>query len=65
MTRTVPRSMLVTDLTDFFLWDSSQDGVELQVFSACEQVVDGVELGAVSHILVHLIDLFCYTEHRR
>lgn len=57
--------MFVADLTDFFLWDSSQDGIELEVFSARQQVVYGVKLGAVSHILVHLIDLCCYTEHSR
>lgn len=57
--------MFVADLTDFFLWDPSQDGIELEVFSARQQVVYGVKLGTVSHILVHLIDLCCYTEHSR
>lgn len=58
-------SVFVADLTDFLLWDSSQDGIELEVFSARQQVVDGVKLGAVSHVLVHFVDLCCYTEQRR
>lgn len=53
---------LVTDLTDFLLRHSSQDGVKLKVLSAGQQVVDGIKLRTVAHVLMHLIDLFCYTE---
>lgn len=55
---------LVTDLTDFLLRHSSQDGVKLEVLSAGQQVVDGIKLRTVAHVLMHLIDLFCYTEER-
>lgn len=54
--------VFVADLTDFLLRNSSQDGIELEVFSASQQVVDGVKLGAVAHVLMHLIDLCRHTK---
>lgn len=49
------------DLTDFLLRYSSQDGVQLQVLSASQQVIDGIKLRTVTHVLVHLINLCCHT----
>lgn len=51
----------VADLTDFLLRHSSQDGVKLEVFSAGQQVVDGIKLRTVAHVLMHLINLCGYT----
>ena len=46
-----------THITDFLLGDSSQDGVQLQMFSSCQQLVDGVKLRTVTNVLMDLIDL--------
>lgn len=51
----------VADLTDFLLRHSSQDGVKLEVFSASQQVIDGIKLWTVAHVLMHLVDLCGYT----
>lgn len=53
--------LLVADLTDFLLRHSSQDGIKLEVFSACQKVVDGIKLRTVAHVLMHLIYLCSYT----
>ena len=53
-----------TDLTNFLLRHPSQDGVELKVFSASQQVIDGIKLRAVAHVLMHLIYLSCNTGMR-
>lgn len=37
---------------DLSFWDSPQASVEVQVFSACQQLIDGVKLWAVAHVLV-------------
>lgn len=44
-------------LAHFLLGDAPQDGVELQVLAARQQVVERVELRAVAHVPVHLVDL--------
>lgn len=49
------------DLTDFLLRHPSQDGIKLEVFSASQQVVDGIKLRTVAHVLMHLIYLCIYT----
>ncbi|TNN64374.1 hypothetical protein EYF80_025415 [Liparis tanakae] len=46
----------------FSFHGTSEDGVELEVLSAGQQVVDGVKLRAVAHVLMHLIDLRLDTE---
>ncbi len=53
--------VFVADLTHFLLGHTPQDGVKLEVFSASQQVIDGVKLGTVAHVLMHLIYLCCYT----
>uniref|UniRef100_A0A0E9X9Y4 Uncharacterized protein n=1 Tax=Anguilla anguilla TaxID=7936 RepID=A0A0E9X9Y4_ANGAN len=45
------------NLTDLLVGHTAQDGVELQVLAAGQEVIDGVKLGAVAHVLVHLINL--------
>lgn len=52
-----PPPACVTHVADVLLGDSPEDGVQLQVLPSCQQLVDGVELGAVAHVLVDLIDL--------
>lgn len=37
---------------DLFFWHPSQPGVKLQMLLSCQQLVDGVELGAVAQVLV-------------
>lgn len=54
--------VFVADLTDFLLRHSSQDGVKLKVFSAGQQVIDGIKLRTVAHVLMHLVDLCSHTE---
>lgn len=39
---------------DLVFWYSPQPGVELQMLLGSEQLVDGVKLGAVAQVLVHL-----------
>jgi len=56
--------VFVTDLADFLLRHSSQDGVELEVLSAGQQIVDGIKLRTVAHVLMHLMDLCLDTEVR-
>lgn len=56
---------LATNLADFLLGNSSQDGVELQVLAARQQVVDGVKLRTVAHVLVDLVHLRGHTEEHR
>lgn len=46
-----------TDLTDFLLGNAPQDGVELEVLAARQQLVDGVKLRAVAHVLVDFVHL--------
>ena len=46
-----------THITDFVLGDASQDGVQLQMFSSSQQLVDGVKLRTVTNVLMDLIDL--------
>lgn len=53
--------LFVADLTDFLLRHSSQDGVKLEVLSAGQQVVDGIKLRTVAHVLMHLMYLCIYT----
>lgn len=39
------------------LWDSSEAGIEVQMFSTCQQFIYGIKLWAVSHILVDIQDI--------
>lgn len=51
-------------LTNFFLRHSSQDGIKLEVFSAGQQVIDGIKLRTVAHVLMYLVYFFSYTGMR-
>lgn len=42
---------------DLRLWDASQAGVEVQMLSSRQQLVYGVELRAVAHVLVDIQDV--------
>lgn len=53
--------LFVTDLADFLLGHSSQDGIKLEMLSAGQQVVDGIKLRTVAHVLMHFINLCSYT----
>lgn len=44
-------------LANFFLWDSSQEGKELHVFSPSQELCDGIELGAIAHVLMYFVDV--------
>lgn len=46
-----------THVTHFLLRHPSEDGVQLQVLSSCQQLVDGVKLRTVTHVSMHLVDL--------
>lgn len=39
------------------LWNPPEAGVEVQVFSARQQLIDGVKLWAVAHVLMDIQDL--------
>lgn len=47
----------MTHIADFVLWDPSKNSIQLQMFSSCQQLVDGVKLRTVTHVLMDLIDL--------
>lgn len=55
---------VLAHLAHFLLRYSSQDSVELQVFSSSQKVIDSIKLRTVAHVLVHLIYLCSYTEGR-
>lgn len=44
-------------LADLSFWDSTQAGVEVKVFSACQKLIYGIKLWAVSHVLVDVQDV--------
>lgn len=37
---------------DLSLWNSTEAGIEVQMFSTCQQLIYGIKLWAVSHVLV-------------
>lgn len=47
---------------DLRLWDASQPGVEVQMLSSRQQLVYGVKLRAVAHVLVDVQDVGQNTE---
>lgn len=42
---------------DLRLWDSTEAGVEVKMFSACQQLIYGVKLWTVPHVLVNVQDV--------
>lgn len=44
-------------LADFFLWNTSQESKELQMFSPCQQIINSIELWAVAHVLMDFLDV--------
>lgn len=52
-----------TYVTHFLLGDASKDGVKLQMFSTCQQLIDGVKLRTVTHLLMDVVDLSEDTAH--
>lgn len=53
------------DLANLLLWHSSENGVELKMLSASQQVIDSIKLRTVAHVLMHLINLCSYTRVRK
>lgn len=58
-------SQLKTDLAHFFFGDTPQDGIKLQMFSASQQVINGIKLWTVAHILMHFINLCQHTAENK
>lgn len=44
-------------LADFFLWNTSEERKELQVLSPCQQLINGIKLRAVAHVLMDFLDV--------
>lgn len=57
--------MLSTHLTHFPFRNPTQDGIELQVLSACQQVIDSIKLRAIAHVLMYFIYFPEYTENKK
>lgn len=55
---------VAADLADFLLRYSSQDGIELEVLSSSQKVIDSIKLRTIAHVLMHLVYFCVYTERR-
>lgn len=46
---------------DFLCWNTTQASIQIEMFSSCEQVIKGIKLRAVSHVLMNIRDMGQYT----